>query len=184
MAPQGRSACGRLSFFPSRSGRDSRPSLPAARLDPGRQLLCRGPVQDRVVSLCCASHRPPASCAAAAHGSIAARKRRAVMLGMNRYAPAFTHDARQRSGSNRERLSGNRHATRRLIRPGVVTENRILVVVEAREARVVAPGLLHELELTPDVRVDAEEMTCRRGSQQGTRQAPRRARTAPAVGAR
>ncbi len=85
------------------------------------------------------------------------------MLGMKRYAPALTvHEARQRRGSYTERPSRNRHATRRLIRPGVVTENRILVVVEACEARVVAPGLLHELELAPDARVDAEEMNAAR----------------------
>ena len=51
---------------------------------------------------------------------------------------------------------------RRLICPGVVAEDRILVVVEASDAGVIAPGLLHELELASDVRVDAEEMDAAR----------------------
>ena len=47
---------------------------------------------------------------------------------------------------------------RRLIRSGVVADDRIRVVVEARKPRIVAPGLLHELELSLDARIDAEEV--------------------------
>ena len=48
--------------------------------------------------------------------------------------------------------------TRRRIAPGVVTDDRILVVVQPAEPRVVTPVLLHELELPLDVCVDAEEV--------------------------
>ena len=40
----------------------------------------------------------------------------------------------------------------------VIAHDGILVIAQGVEARVVAPRLLHELELTPDVGVDAEEM--------------------------
>ena len=87
------------------------------------------------------------------------------MLGMKRYAPALTFTKRGSAAvRTRNGPPRNRHVARRLIRPGVVAEDRILVVVEAAEARVVAPGLLHELELAPDARVDAEEMDAARAA--------------------
>ena len=72
------------------------------------------------------------------------------------------HEARQRRGSRPNRRPGNGHPARRLIDSIVVSDNRILVVVQTAEARVVAPGLLHEFELTLDAGVDAEEMNAAR----------------------
>ena len=55
-------------------------------------------------------------------------------------------------------LARDGHVARGLPFAVVVAADRVLVVVQPAEARVVAPGLLHEFELAADAGVDAEEM--------------------------
>ena len=93
------------------------------------------------------------------------RKRSAVRLGMNKYAPPFTVTNR---GSGRVRrdtvLARNRHAARPFIGRTAIAQQRIRVVVQPAEVHVVTPGLLHELELTLQARVHAQEVNATRTS--------------------
>src|SRR6187200_1625125 len=81
-----------------------------------------------------------------------------IRAGLNR------HEPRQRGGAQSEWLGRDRHVARRLVFPVVVAGDWILVVVEPAEARVVAPCLLHELELASNARVDAKEVNAARAA--------------------
>src|SRR5882762_5000354 len=59
-------------------------------------------------------------------------------------------EAGQRRRPISQRRARNRHMARGLIRSTVVAGDRILVVVQTAEMRIVAPCLLHELELALD----------------------------------
>ena len=67
------------------------------------------------------------------------------------------HEARQRCGALVEFFARDVQG-RRVLRTAIIADQGISTAGESVETRVIRPNLLHELELTLDARVDAEEV--------------------------